>query len=265
MLKLSVCEHLIPGDSYEKKFEVLDTNKIDAIDLDGNDLARKYDTLVEVMKISPVRISAIRTGYRGCLLDDNPEQRNLAVGDIKKLLDYAGKLNAAGVVVVPIYGAARLPDLHPLKGQLQVEEEMLTLLLSTLAEYAWKQGTRVLLQPMNRYETHLVRNVNEAVYYVNRVDHPGLRIATHVFHMNIEEPNFSDPFTTLGSMLSQIYLSDSNYQSPGYGHLNIKHVFDQLQKNGYTGYVTLDYIPSDKLDPLTELVSVTKAMYNLWW
>ena len=60
--------------------------------------------------------------------------------------------------MVPIFGAPRISDLSPYKSTAELETELLVELLKDLGGYAEEVGNIVLLEPLNRYETHFNQN-----------------------------------------------------------------------------------------------------------
>ncbi len=239
-MKLSCQERLIPGKSYAEKLSFLEHTGFEGIEVHGRDLESRLPELETALKQTKVRVSTICAGFGGCLLDPNIQERNKAVNDIKKMLEIAGKLNCIGLIVVPIFGPPRLPDISPLKQARQLEEELITMLLSELAESAWKNSTRILIEPLNRYETHFINTAEQALKICKKVDHAGLKIMLDTFHMNIEEQSMATAIEIVDGNLLHVHLADSNRTLPGYGHTNFKSAFDSLKKIGYQEFLAFE-------------------------
>jgi len=54
---------------------------------------------------------------------------------------------------------------------------------------AGEHGVYLMLEPLNRYEQHLLRRQQDAVEIIERCQHPHVRLISDFFHMHIEEPN----------------------------------------------------------------------------
>ena len=134
-----------------------------------------WDRVKEIRRAlsgSDVKPATICAGYGGCPLDSDPAGRRQASDDIKQLLEAGGEIGVVGLIFVPIFGKARISDLSPWKTSVELEKELLVDLMSGWAEIAEDAETLLLLEPLNRYETHLVKKLCEAVELVERVDKP---------------------------------------------------------------------------------------------
>ena len=96
------------------------------------------------------------------------------------------------------------------------------------------------LEPLNRYEDHMVNRLDQAVALIEAVASDSLRVAADTYHMNIEE---DDPVTALyaaGSRLGHVQVSDSNRLQPGAGHLDWPALLGALTAVGYDGYLAVE-------------------------
>src|SRR5207248_8333264 len=85
-----------------------------------------------------------------------------------------------------IYGYSdRLP--FPQKRDAMADEERLAEALAELTEYADSVGARLFLEPLNRYETHLIHRLEQGAAWCERVRNERMRLLADLFHMNIEE------------------------------------------------------------------------------
>ena len=68
--------------------------------------------------------------------------------------------------------------------------------LHALGEHASSAGAVLLLEPLNRYEDHMVNTLAQAVSLVEELGQDSVRVMADTFHMNIEE---ADPAGSLAS------------------------------------------------------------------
>lgn len=190
-MRLAIQENLIPGSDFSEKVRKAEKWGFEGIEVWGMDLKARVEDIKRHISKSKVQVSTICAGYRGSLLGAKKEERDTAVGDIKQLLSLGAELGTVGLIVVPIFGPARIPDLSPWKEEEDIEEELLCHLLKEIGDIAEKTGCFCLIEPLNRYETHLVNTVAHASKIVERVGSPGVKIMADFFHMSIEEKNIS--------------------------------------------------------------------------
>lgn len=262
-MKISCQENLVKGNSLREKVEKLESFGFDGVELWGNNLKERLEEVKSAFKGRTIKVSTICSGYGGCLLDPDKEERDRAIRDIKELLSLCAELGTVGLVVVPIFGPPRLPDLTPLMGVIELEKRLLIELLNELGEYAHSQGTYILLEPLNRYETHFVRTLNDAKEILTATHGRGLKIMADFFHMNIEEVSIHQAISDNFELIAHIHLADSNRLLPGMGHTDFATSFKVLKEKGYSGYMTLECgIPGDPDELLPKTVKYLRSLIN---
>jgi sugar phosphate isomerase/epimerase len=239
-VKLACQEGMVPGASFAEKLDNMAGYGYEGVELGGRGLLERLDELESALAGHSVQVSTICAGFRGSPLSVDRAERQQALDDIKALLEAAGRLKAVGLIAVPIFGPPRLPDLSPWKTAVELEYELLAVEWSMLAEHARKAGTLLLLEPLNRYETHLIRRLEQGVEVLRRVDNPGTALMADFFHMSIEEADISSALRQNAAYVAHIHLADSNRLQPGMGHTDFRTPFQALKEAGYTGYMALE-------------------------
>ncbi|MCS7064921.1 MAG: sugar phosphate isomerase/epimerase [Fimbriimonadales bacterium] len=250
-MKLACQEGLVPGNSLPERLERLQAWGYEGIEFWGGGLKERLPEVQSALRNSPVRASTVCAGFRGSPLDADPRERERACQDIKELLYVAADIGAVGLIFVPIFGGPRIPDLRPLASPEQLEFDLLCLLLDDLAKTAEAAGALLLLEPLNRYETHFIRRLEQAVAICEKVAHPNLKIMADFFHMSIEEADIPTAIRQAGRWIAHVHLADSNRLLPGQGHTDFRSGFAALKEIGYTGYMALECGVAG--DPLVEL------------
>jgi sugar phosphate isomerase/epimerase len=257
-MKLAAQEGLIPGRDLAEKLDNAAKFGFEGIEFWGSGLENRQDEIIKATENHQVKPSTICAGYGGCLLDPNRSERDRAVNDIRKLLKVAANIGAVGLIVVPIFGGARINDLSPYKSAIQLEKELLIMQMKELGDYAAEVGAYVLLEPLNRYETHLLKRLRDAVEICKAVDKPYVRIMADFFHMNIEEPIIAESIREAGEYVKHVHLADSTRLLPGHGHTDFKSGFEALKEIGFENYMALECgIPGD---PFVELPKTVQYM-----
>ncbi len=109
-LRLAVQESLLPAQSLDEKWEQAAAWGYDAIELRGDTLRTERRAIVERVRRGEGRVAGIVGGYRGWPIAADEDERLQCLEDIVRLLNYAAEVEAAGVIVVPIFGYSdRLP------------------------------------------------------------------------------------------------------------------------------------------------------------
>jgi len=239
-MKLACQEGMVPGNTLEEKLENLGRYGYDAIEFGGRGLPERVQAISEALSESAVKASTVCGGFGGCLLDPAKAERDRAVADIKALLSAAADIGAVGVIVVPVFGPPRLPDLSPYKTAVEIERELLVAVLDPLGAHAASVGTLLLLEPLNRYETHLLRRLGDAAAVCSRLGNPNIKLMADFFHMSIEERDVAAAIRACGQWLAHVHLADSNRLLPGFGHTDFVAGFRALRDVGFSGYMALE-------------------------
>ncbi|MFO8079787.1 MAG: sugar phosphate isomerase/epimerase family protein [Armatimonadota bacterium] len=255
-LKLSAREYLSRGDSYEEKMQYLVDAGYDAIELTGReDILEVTDEIARASRNTGCAVSTICSGGRGALMAAEAEQRMLAMEDLKNFLTAAGQIGAVGVIYAPLIAVkmnpdrySRLPDLSPLRGQEELEMDLLAELGAEIADHADAHGVCVLWEPLNRYEQWWFNQLADGAALCDRVDSPGCRIMADFFHMSIEEDTIPGALEDYAAdYVRHIHLADSNRATPGHGHTDFGAAFAALDEIGWDGYMALECSPRGDL------------------
>ncbi len=112
-----------------------------------------------------------------------------------------------------------------------------------------KAGVTIIVEPVNRYETNFINNLDEAASMVKRIGCGNLGIMPDVFHMNIEDDKIGASLARNGELLRYIHLADSNRMAPGQGHIDFDDIFGGLKAAGFDGWASIEILA--KPDPDT--------------
>ncbi|UCC69199.1 MAG: sugar phosphate isomerase/epimerase [Armatimonadota bacterium] len=115
--------------------------------------------------------------------------------------------------------------------------------LGECCEAAAPLGVRLVVEPLNRYETALVNTAGEGLELIRRVGADNLGLLLDTFHMNIEEPSIEESMRLAGDRMFHFHVADSNRWYPGAGHLDFRGILGLLKELGYAGYVSGEFLP----------------------
>jgi sugar phosphate isomerase/epimerase len=223
-----------------------------AVELAVTDPAKlNHDGVAEALRKAGLRLSSLTTGQaagkEGLSLSSPDDGVRLRA--IERIKDHMRLARPHEAVVIV--------------GLLRGVEGSLDLLVESLKECArFDPSVKIALEPLNRYESHLINTVDEALEVVERVGAENLGVLADTFHANIEERKLGEAFSMAGERLFHVHLADSNRWVPGYGHLPFREVMEALAEVGYKGTLVVESFP--KPDPAAMLALPGRADEVLW-
>ena len=119
---------------------------------------------------------------------------------------------------------------------------------------------RLVLEPLNRYETDIVVDIAEGLALIEAVGCPNVGLLLDTFHANIEEPSLAGTLrqAMAAGRLWHVHLGDSNRLAPGMGHIDFGAIVGTLAEIGYTGYLSAELLP--KPDPDAAALATIRHM-----
>lgn len=242
-MKLSCQEGLVPGETFAEKLRNLEAYGFEGVELAGARLNDKsgLNERRAALKDSPVKASSICGGFAAEMVHPDPQRRRTCVDTLKHYLDLSAELGAIGPISVPIFNRSdRLPDMSPWKTQHEAEIELLRHVVEDLASHAESAGTCLLLEPLNRYESNSLRDVEEAAELCRAVGGRGVRVMADFFHMHIEQPDTPESFAAIADVLGHIHLADNTRKEPGSGDIDFTAAFKVLKNVSFDGYMAFE-------------------------
>lgn len=240
-MKLSCQEHLLPGGGILEKWEFARGAGFDGIELRG---AEDWNARMDEFRAARER-GAVFSSV--CLISDrfigdlDADRRREATDHMKELLSGIAELGGTGAITPAAFGVAtkRLP---PFTVPRTEEEDRRVLLdaLEELGEHAEREGTLVLLEPLNRYEDHMLNRLDQAVELCKAVGRPSIGVMGDLFHMNIEEDNLGEAIRATDDYLAHVHLADSSRLQPGTAHTDFAEAFGALEDIGFEGYMAME-------------------------
>ena len=240
-IKFAVQENLIPGDTLIRKWETVHAIGYDGIELRGGaGMSERLPELIDAARAGVVipSICVIADRFIG---DFDAGRRAEALAAMKELCDVAGEIGAKGVVTPAAYGmhSNRLP---PFTAPRTSDEDRTILIdmLGQLGTYATTRGVAVWLEPLNRYEDHMVNTLAQGVSLCRAVGLSSVKLMADLYHMNIEEPNSAASIRAAGDLVAHVHLADNHRYEPGLGHIDFAAAFKALDDIGFDGFGAIE-------------------------
>jgi sugar phosphate isomerase/epimerase len=231
---LAIQENLVPGDTLAARLAFALDAGFDGLEL--RDAARPgLDGLAG-------RVTSGCPELGGWLGDFDAAARRRAIEELKRQLDAIAALGGRGVVTPAAWGmfTRRLP---PFADPPRTPEQDREVLLEGLAEagaHAQAAGVVLLLEPLNRYEDHMLNTVAQSVELIAAAGSPAVEVLADTYHMNIEEDDLCAALRSAGDALGAVHLSDSNRHQPGTGHVPFGAIFATLHEIGFDGVLSVE-------------------------
>lgn len=263
-MKIGCQEGLLPGSNIKEKFKLAKEIGFEGIEVWGRGFLENPESIKEYKRVSEdvgIKISSICAGYKNFLLEPEIENRTKAKEDIKRLLEIGEELNVVGLILVPIFGGPKVPNLSPYKNAYELEKELLLSQLPEIVKKAEETKCCLLLEPLNRYETHFLNKLEQAVEYCEKINSSYLKIMADFFHMNIEEANIAESIKKAGKWIAHVHLADSNRILPGMGHTDFGNGFKSLKEIKFENYMILECgVPEPKKENLIKSLKFMKEI-----
>ena len=125
---------------------------------------------------------------------------------------------------------------------------MLVDMLGQLGTHAQRRGVRVFLEPLNRYEDHMVNTLAEGADLCRAVGLASVRLMADLFHMNIEEADLAASLRDAAEVVAHVHLADNTRLEPGTGHTDFAAAFGALREIGFEGYGAVECRLSGEAD-----------------
>ena len=239
-MKIAIQEDMLSGQSIVAKFEQAQTLGADGIEFWGRGLAAKVPDIVEASLKTGVPAAAVNHGRQSRFLAPDAAEREVALAELRDSICCAADIGAAGVIFVPHFDGPVIPDLSPWMTASELELELLYTHLRTLEDFAMSMGVLLFVEPVNRYETHLLNRVNQAAALVRRLNHPSVQVVADLFHMALEEDNIAAAISANADKVGHVHLADSNRRLPGQGTTDFAAAAAALTAINFNGWAAYE-------------------------
>jgi len=228
--------------------------KVKGLGYDGVELAVRDPQLLDIGEIqrwlaeSALPVPAIGTGQAFgeeglSLTHSDPEVRRQGIERIKSQVRFAAEWNAA--VIIGLIRGKSEPGVTMDQAECR--------LLDSLRECAGEnRSVRLVIEPINRYETDLLNTVDSALRFLERLAADNVGLLLDTFHMNIEEPSILRSIESARDRLFHFHVADSNRWYPGAGHIDFESIIDTLDRVGYQDWLSAEILPCPNPDTAAE-------------
>ena len=257
-LKISCQEGVAPGASLTEKLDFMESLGIVGFEPWGGGLEKRVDEIQKALQNRTIKTSAICAGFEGWLIADDPAIQKKCMDSMKVIIEAAGALGSTGLIFVPAFNNQKsLPD--------KDARELLLGQMKELGEFALKNNTRILLEPLNRQECYFCRQVADGASIVRDVNSEGAAVMGDFWHMTWEETNDRAAFLAAGDYLKHVHIaSRKRRKMPGEDGEADNYVngFKGLKEINYQNYISFEC--GSVGDSKVTLPAAVKLMREQW-
>ena len=225
----------------EEKLSFVYKLGFDGFEIDGRLLIEKLAEVKAAVRSTGLPVTSACGGYRGWIGDFSQDKRKQAIEDIGEILKALSKIGGKGIVVPAAWGmfSKRLPPMVPPRTD---SEDTAVLLdsLESLNKIAAESDTFIYLEPLNRYEDHMLNTLQTAAELIEMGGFSNVRLTADAFHMNIEEADLRKSIVQNKEYIAHVHIADSNRYQPGQAHLDFDYFFSALSEIDYSGNVVFE-------------------------
>jgi D-psicose/D-tagatose/L-ribulose 3-epimerase len=159
-----------------------------------------------------------------------------AIAHLTEAIDKAADMGCEALSGVTYGGIGERTGVPPT----MAEYDNIARALAAAAKHAKARGILFGIEPVNRYENHLLNTGWQAKWMIEKVGADNMFIHLDTYHMNIEEKGAGNGILDAREHLRYIHLSESDRGTPGWGTCDWDEVFATLAAIGFKGGLAME-------------------------
>lgn len=258
-MRLSYAVQLLGDRPLTERLQLLVRAGLDGVDLPASALTEP-DTHARV-RDSGLPVGAVYSQVRDPgLLSARNSERAAAVDQIVARAEAAAGIGASVLIVVPLFGEAKLSAYETILDPATSETAVLLAGLTELAERVRDLPLTITLEPLNPAETHFLTDPTRAAQLCRAIDSPHIATMVDTYHCHRSEQDISEKIADVGVQLSLVHLSDSDRRLPGEGSIDFAEVLRTLDRRGYAGWLGLECKHDGDDDAIVRSVAYLRSL-----
>lgn len=197
--------------------------------------------LLAILKDHQLKTAAVGTALLAMLagstlLDPDTEKSETAYHRFIQIIDFAATVDAPLVTIGGFRGRfSALPG----EGRTRLVE-----ILRQAGNYAQSRGIRIVLEPINRYQSDGITTIKDGLLFLEEVEHSEIGLLVDTCHMVMEETSWDEPLRQIAAAgkLWHVHIADSNRRYPGQGFVDFPTIISTLNKLGYDQSLVMEIL-----------------------
>jgi sugar phosphate isomerase/epimerase len=257
---------MVPGYTWTEKAQNLRLWGFDAIAVFqpysewSDDLRDELESLEKRTGVRAAEFVFMDASYGNAMSPDD-QLRNRCRAMYRHAAAICGEIGAVTEIEYQYGPQDPMPLFNPYQQLSKDQEDDFAAFYRQVLDLVTGTPARVLLEPINRYESRYLNRIADNIRIIDAVAHPNAGLLPDTFHMSIEEADMGQALIQAGNRIAHVHLGDSNRLLPGCGLLNWHDIFGALAAVGYDGYVNLEC--STTGDPAVTLPATAAFLRDL--
>ena len=159
-----------------------------------------------------------------------------AIEHLKAALDKTKEMGAEALSGVTYGGIGERTGVPPT----QAEYDNIACGLEGAAKHAKSLGIAFGIEPVNRYENHLINTARQGVDMIEKVGADNIFLHLDTYHMNIEEKGAGNGILDAREHIRYIHLSESDRGTPGEGTCDWDEIYATLAAIDFKGGLAME-------------------------
>jgi hydroxypyruvate isomerase len=177
----------------------------------------------------------------------DPAHREGFLADVRQAIVFAHKLGVPHIILMS-------GNEIPARSRAEQYASMLEG-AKRAADLAASAGLTLIVEPLNSLVNHkdyYLNTCTEGLKLVREVGNPHLKLLFDIYHEQVQAGNVIQTLTECAPHVAVYHVADSpGRHDPGTGELNWPNIYKAIQKTGFAGYITMEYLPLG--DPVASL------------
>jgi sugar phosphate isomerase/epimerase len=235
-MRLSCPEQMLGGRPLAEKAAMIARAGFDGIDV-------RFDTIADpdihaVTGDPGLPLVSVYSQVRTpSLLDAAGADRAAAIAEVVRRARVAADHGARNLILVPVFGAPRFTIEGSEAEIAAIEQAVLLVSLKEIAADLGDTPITVVLEPLNRHETHFLTEPARAADLCRHLGEKRVSTMVDTYHCHMEGQDPSAQVAAVGEQLALLHLSDSDRLLPGEGEVNFGAVLAALARRRYDGWL----------------------------
>jgi len=217
-------------------FALAKESGFDGIDLRGDLIRHHISEIQDLIRQTGLPVPTVYGRITVPLLARTLRERGESLELIRSRLRDAAAISASNLIVVPVFGEARV-TVDRGEGVAEIEEALLLMLLSELVSNAESAKVRITLEPLNRGETHLLVSPTTAARLTRCLNTPWVGTMVDTYHLDREGQDAVHEVERNRDQIMLVHLSDRGRTLPGTGGIDFAPMLRALNALGYDGFM----------------------------
>ena len=169
----------------------------------------------------------------------DPAHREAFLADVRNAILFARKLEIPQIILLS--GNAIAGRTH--------DEQYASMLegAKRAGELAAEAKLTLIVEPLNSLIDHkgfFLTTCTEGLKLIREVDNPHMRLLFDLYHEQVQQQNVIPTLTDAAPEVAVFHVADNpGRHDPGTGAMNYTDIYKAIQKTGFTGYLTMEYLP----------------------